>query len=204
MKIILDFMKTCLLGGFIVILPLLLSWLLIDELIGGLTIIATPIAALIPGVIVNFDKNPTLLAIILLIISSLLCGLILQSDFIRNIFKKLEQATIAKFAIYKSVKSLSRGILGGTDEQAYATGLFCQADGTYQLVYLIEIKGELTTILIPQAPTGFSGFVKIVPSNMIKPLSCSIGDVSGMLANWGDGAHNLAEINLPEHKNKVL
>lgn len=90
----------------------------------------------------------------------------------RKMCKKLEQATIAKFTLYNSVKFLSRGLFS----QPYTMGLLCNSNNTYQFVYIIETKNAFCTVLIPQALLVL----------VVLPKSSR--------------AYDLAKMELPEHK----
>jgi uncharacterized membrane protein len=66
MRTLVKFFRTCLLGGLVLLLPLLLFYLLFSELMGIVVALATPIADLFPED--TFDKlsNPVIVAILLL------------------------------------------------------------------------------------------------------------------------------------------
>jgi uncharacterized membrane protein len=93
MKSITEFLKTCLLGGLFVLLPLLLFYLLFSGVMGIVVALATPIADLSPGG--TFDKlsRPVVVAMLLLIGASFLFGLALRSDAMRRFGSSIERAT---------------------------------------------------------------------------------------------------------------
>jgi len=78
MSSITKFLKTCLLGGLVVLLPLLLFYLLFSELMEIIVALATPIADLFPED--TFDKisDPLVIAILLLMGTSFIFGLALR------------------------------------------------------------------------------------------------------------------------------
>ena len=92
MKTITGFLKTCLVGGLFVLLPLLLFYLLFSEVMGLVVALATPIADLFPKG--TFDKlsNPVIVAILLLLGSSFLFGLALRSNKMRRFWSFLAGA----------------------------------------------------------------------------------------------------------------
>ena len=74
-----EFLKTTTLGGLFILLPLLLLFLLLSEVMDLLVGIATPIADLFPQGTFDEAKFPVILALLLLIGTSFLIGLWLHS-----------------------------------------------------------------------------------------------------------------------------
>jgi uncharacterized membrane protein len=191
-----EFFKTCLIGGLFVLLPLLLFYLLFSELMGIIVALATPIADLFPEG--TFDKlsNPVIVAILLLIGASFIFGLALRSNRLARIGTQLEQATLMRLPLYDAVKQLSRGLIDAESDNAFKSGLLESDDGTSELVYIIEehSDGKLT-ILVPWAPAGFAGSVKVVSAGRVTRLNVTVGDASKVVAHWGVGMSSILRSN---------
>lgn len=188
MRSVTEFLKTCLLGGLFVLLPLLLFYLLFSELMGLIVALATPIADLFPKGTFDQLSNPVIVAILLLIATSFIFGLALRSEKMRQLGSLLERATIMRLPLYDAVKRLSRGLIDAEQDDAFKSGLLESDDGTTELVYIIEehSDGKLT-IMVPFAPAGFAGSVKIVSAGRVTRLDASVGDASKVIAHWGVG-----------------
>jgi uncharacterized membrane protein len=196
MSSIMKFLKTCLLGGLVVLLPLLLFYLLFSELMEIIVALATPIADLFPED--TFDKisDPLVIAILLLMGTSFIFGLALRSHRLARIGSLLEQTTLMRLPLYKAVKQLSKGLVGAESDNAFNSGLLEADDGTTELVYIIEehSDGKLT-ILVPWAPAGFAGSVKVVSAGRVTRLSASVGDASRVISQWGVGMSDIMRSN---------
>ncbi len=196
MSSITKFLKTCLLGGLVVLLPLLLFYLLFSELMEIIVALATPIADLFPED--TFDKisDPLVIAILLLMGTSFIFGLALRSRRLARIGSLLEQTTFMRLPLYKAVKQLSKGLVGAESDNAFNSGLLEADDGTTELVYIIEehSDGKLT-ILVPWAPAGFAGSVKVVSAGRVTRLSASVGDASRVISQWGVGMSDIMRSN---------
>lgn len=188
MRSVTEFLKTCLLGGLFVLLPLLIFYLLFSELMGLIVALATPIADLFPKGTFDQLSNPVIVAILLLIATSFIFGLALRSEKMRQLGSLLERATIMRLPLYDAVKRLSRGLIDAEQDDAFKSGLLESDDGTTELVYIIEehSDGKLT-IMVPFAPAGFAGSVKIVSAGRVTRLDASVGDASKVIAHWGVG-----------------
>ena len=188
MKTTMEFLKTCFLGGLFVLLPLLLFYLLFSELMDIIVALATPIADLFPED--TFDKlsDPLFIAIPLLLIASFIFGLALRSQTLVRFGLFLEQATLMHVPLYTAVKRLSQGLVGTEGEGAFKSGLLETGDGETELVYIIEehADGKLT-VLVPLAPAGFTGSIKVVNPERLIRLDASVGDASKVVAHWGVG-----------------
>ncbi|MBW1819980.1 MAG: hypothetical protein JRJ60_22805, partial [Deltaproteobacteria bacterium] len=127
MKNIVEFLKTSTVGGVLVLLPLLLLYMLLAELLELVVALATPIADLFPQG--TFDKinAPVLLALI--------------------------RSMLGRLPLYNAVKSLSRGLVGANEEGVFRPAVLNSPDGSREIVYVIEDHGDgQVTILIPWAP----------------------------------------------------
>jgi len=192
MKNVLEFLKTSIVGGLFVLLPLLLLYMLLAELLQLVVSLATPIADLFPKG--TFDKlnAPVLLALILIVGASFLFGLALRSINLRRLGLWIERAMLGRLPLYNAVKSLSRGLVGAKEEGVFRPAVLHSPDGSREIVYVIEDHGNgQVTLLIPWAPASFTGTVKIMGSDRIEMLDASLGDTSRALSQWGVGVRDL-------------
>jgi uncharacterized membrane protein len=192
MKAIFEFIKTCLLGGMFVLLPLLIFYLLSSELIDVIVALATPIADLFPDETFAKLSDPMFVAILLLLVTSFVFGLALRSRTLTRAGNWIERTTLMRLPLYNAVKRLSQGLTGAGTGRAFKSGLLHGKDGTSELVYIIEehADGKLT-LLLPLAPAGFTGAVKIVPGEQVTRLNANVGEASEVIAHWGVGMSDL-------------
>jgi len=188
MKFLTDFLKTTLVGGLVIVFPLLVFYLLFGELLDAIIALATPIADLFPEDTFAFIVIPDILAILLILISSFVLGLVVRLRWLARLGSWLESVTLAHLPFYRAVKQLSRGLIGISENDAFRGGMLHNADGSDQLIYLIEeLKDKRVVILVPFAPASFTGSVLIVDPDRVTPLDISAGEVSKVIAHWGVG-----------------
>lgn len=187
MKKLLEFLKTSAQGGLFVLLPLLLLWLLLGEILGLIVTLATPIADLFPQDMFEDLSMPNLVALILLTAVSFLLGLVLRSEYFEQLWNRFDQNVIGRLPLYNALKRLTKGFYS-TEEGCFIAALYHTDENTSELVYLIEkIDDQRSVILVPWAPTSFAGSVKIVKSEQLELLSDNIGNASRVLSHWGVG-----------------
>lgn len=188
MKQVTELLKTILLGGLFVLLPLILFYLLLSEMLELVVVVATPIADLFPEGTFDQFKDPVIIAVILILGAAFLFGLALRSKALRRFGLRIEKTFLGRLPLYNAVKNLSQGLLGAKEEGVFRPAVLHSADGERQIVYMIEDHGNGSmTVLIPWSPTSFAGSVKIVNQDRIEFLDASLDEVSRALSYWGIG-----------------
>ena len=79
-----EFFKTTLLGGLFVLLPLILLYLLLAEMLQLVVVLATPLADLFPAGTFDRINAPVLIAVLLIVGASFIFGLALRSMSLRR------------------------------------------------------------------------------------------------------------------------
>lgn len=193
MKRFAEFLKTTALGGLLVVVPLSIFYLLFNELLDAVIALAMPIADLFPEEIFNRVETPALVAALLILAASFVFGLALRSEHLTRLGHWIESTVLEKVPLYGPVKRISRGMAGAKEDKTFKVALLKSGDGSVELVYLIEDPVDgFATVLVPMAPTGFNGPVKLVPETLLTPIDASLGDASQVLAHWGVGMKRLA------------
>ena len=192
MKNIFAFIQTSLVGGLFVLLPLVLFYLLLADLLELVVALATPIADLFPEGTFERVNMPVLMSLVLIVGASFVFGLALRSATLRRSGRWIEDPLIGRLPLYNAVKRLARGLVGAQEETAFRSAVLHSSDGEREIVYVIEDHedGQMT-VLVPWAPASFAGSVKIVGSDRIAMLDVSVGDASRVLGHWGVGARDL-------------
>jgi uncharacterized membrane protein len=181
-------------GGIFVLLPIVLLYLLLSEMLELVVAIATPIADLFPEG--TFDKiaYPTVIAVILIVGVSFLLGLFMRISWGRRIFDWLENRILVPIPGYSAVKSLKHSFGKSSAGQSFKPALLVDSNGQREIIYLIEKHaGGTATVLLPWAPTPLAGSVKIVPMDQVEILDSSLSDLAGVLSQWGVGMDKLLE-----------
>ena len=94
MKQIADFLKTTVIGGLFVLLPVLLLYMLLAEALQLVVALATPIADLFPKGVFDQAKAPVLIALILIVSVSFLLGLALRSAALSRLGDWIEHTVL--------------------------------------------------------------------------------------------------------------
>jgi len=193
MKTIGEFLKTTALGGFFILLPILLFALLLEEILQLVVGLATPLADLVFSKrVLDAIGTPLLLAVLVLIVASFALGLMARSARVRRYGRWLESRTAARVPLYRVLKGLGARLAEMEQGSLFRPAMLVSADGVREFAYLIEEHADgHATIMLPMAPSPLSGRVKIVHREQIQPIDASLGDLTRVLSHWGVGAEEL-------------
>ena len=187
-----EFFKTTLLGGLFVLLPLILIYLLLAEMLQLVVVLATPIADLFPAGTFDRINAPILIALLLIVGASFIFGMALRSMSLRRFGLWVERTVLGRLPLYAAVKNLSRGLIGAKEDAAFRPAVLNSSDDEQEIIYVIEEHPDgRATVLVPWAPASFAGSVKIISRERIEMLDASLGDTSRVLRHWGMGAREL-------------
>ena len=158
MERLIDFLKTTALGGFLVLLPILLLYLMLGEAFELVVALATPITDLFPPG--TFDKVsfPVLLALLLILGVSFALGPAARSELGGRLGRRAERRTLDRVPLYRTVKGFAAGFADIGGGEGFKPALLVSADGQRQIAYLIEEHGDgQVTVMLPRAPTHCPG-----------------------------------------------
>lgn len=192
MKRLMEFLKTTLIGGFFILLPLLLLELMIVEIFQLVVALSAPLADLVPTALVEAINAPVAVALALIVLASLMLGLAARSEAGRRLGRWVERNTLGRLALYSVLKGLAARLVEIGEGSTFKPAMLVSADGQREFAYLIEEHDDgYVTIMLPWAPTPLSGSVKIVRRGQIELLDATLGDVTRVLSHWGVGAKSL-------------
>jgi uncharacterized membrane protein len=182
-----NFLKTTLLGGLFVLLPLMLLWIGLKEIGGLLEAMATPIADLIPGKHFENLTAPGVIAILLITITSFILGLAARSAWLSSIGHNIEKSMLNKVPMYRMLKVISSALID-SDSGDVKPALITDNSGGGDPCYVIERHNDgRATVLLPWSPASFAGSIKVVQQSNLEFLSCSLDEFSRSLSQIGVG-----------------
>jgi len=196
MKKLLEFFSATAFGGLAILLPLLLLYVVFDEVLALIVALATPIADLIlPRSVSEAIDTPVVFAVLLLLGVSILIGLIARTRMGRRAGQLIERNTLERLPVYAALKRIGEGVVGSKSGAGFEPVLVNYEDGSTVIAYLVEIlDDDRVVVLEPWAPTPFAGSVKIVPGNRVRRIEAGLGVVTGVLSRWGVGTRAMLAI----------
>ncbi len=193
-----NFLKSAIVNGLVILIPLVLLFLAVKEIISMMVGIATPIADLFPKGTFDHVKETEIIAVLLIIGAALTLGLLSKLKAGRALGRGIEKYSLNKVPMYRMLKSLVGAFLNLESEDSFKPALFENSSGEMEPCYVIEDRGRpRVVVLVPWAPTAFAGSVKLVPRESIHYLPVTLDEFSLSLTHLGIGLSELLPAETP-------
>ncbi len=191
------FLKSALVNGLAMLLPVVLVFLAIKEIFELLVNIATPIADLFPLGTFDHVKETEIIAVLLIAGLAIFLGILSKLKAGQVLGHSIEKHTLFKIPMYRMLKSLVGAFLNLESEESFKPALLENDSGDMEPAYIIEDRGRpRVVVLIPWAPTAFAGSVKLVNRERVHHLDVTLDEFSLSLTHLGTGMSEL----LPEEE----
>ncbi|MFO1128653.1 MAG: hypothetical protein U1E66_09530 [Rhodospirillales bacterium] len=187
MRTLVEFIKTTLIGGLLVVLPLYLSLLLLAKTVGGLLALIKPVASHLPVTI----ELRQFVAILLLAVICFVIGLIVRTAPGRRAKGAFERSVMTKIPGYTFVRDLIGRITGRADDPALAPALVELEEALVPALIVEQLDNGWYTVLVPSVPTPMAGALYILPGERVHPVDVSFTKAIGVFSKWGAGAGEL-------------
>ena len=193
-------LKSALFRGLLILLPILFLIIIIDEFIGLMIGLATPIAdLLLPPEVIDSIPETELLALLLIVLGAMTAGLLAMIPPINTLGNYFETRVLDKIPVYKPLRTLLHALLGSEDTEAFKPALLASGDGAVDPVYIVEDHGKShVVVLLPWSPASFAGSLKFVPRTKVYPLELSFDEFSLAIGHFGVGLLDKVP-DVPEH-----
>lgn len=188
MSKLLQFLKSALVTGLLVVLPAWLAVLLIVGLLTKLGVIVKPISGHLPEGV----NHPHLVAFASFLLVCLLAGLLVRTPVGRFLGRLLNEHVLSQVPGYVPLRTIANQFADLDKREGFKPSLIEVEDGSLAPGFLIERhQNGRCTVFIPSAPTPMAGAILIMPEERIHPIDVPIGSVLACVSKWGTGAGEL-------------
>jgi uncharacterized membrane protein len=184
MRPIAEFMKTTLIGGIIIVLPVYIAVLLILKALQGLLAAVKPITAAIPGS-VEFEE---ILAILVLAAICFIAGLIVRTRAGLRAKNAIERRVLQRLPGYTLLRGLAGRVTGQADEPSFAPALAEIEEALVPALIVEKLEDGSYTVLVPSVPTPMAGAIYILPPERVHPVDVPFTVALKVFSKWGTGA----------------
>ena len=192
MKQLADFLRTSVVGGFFVVLPIVLLWLLVGQLYDLTLLMAQPIVDLLPAEAVGGANLESLLAIAILVAVCFLTGVLMRTRSGLRVGSWIERTVLERVPGYGFMREISRLFSGDRATERFQPALV-ELSPTRRIVGFIaqRHRNGQCTVLLPIAPSPNLGTLQVVAAEAVHPLEATAAEVAGYYFNWGVGSVDL-------------
>lgn len=194
MKGIIQFVKTTLFGGFFVVLPMVLLYIVMGELFDTAIALGTPIADVLPVDAFGDADTAKVIALLLLLILCFLTGMALRTRAGNRILEWLECKVLEPIPGYTVLRDLSKRIAGDENRDFFRPAILTDYCGMRTPVFIVEehATGDYS-VLIPIAPTPAMGTIQIAPKELVQKVDLPVSEALECFWHWGVGTEKLTK-----------
>lgn len=188
MKNLLEFVKTILLGGLVVILPVTVIFVLLGRVVATVRAALEPLASYLPSKVFF----PGLVATLVVVGACFFAGLVVRTRIGHKIVHSVEHRVLARVPGYALLRTLSRRIVGGEEEGIRFRAALVEIEEALVPAFLVEEHGDGSyTVFVPVVPTPMAGAIYILPRERVHPLDVPFPKVVSCVTSWGVGSGEL-------------
>ncbi len=186
MKPLSDFVKTTLVGGFLVLFPIVVIAALLTHAVEVARGALHPIIARLPESL-DLPGLPTL-AVLSFCFAT---GLLVRTRLGRGASDFLERNLLERIPGYRLVRSLSQQAVGQAQGSQFAAALVEIEHGLVPAFIVEEHPDGRYTVFVPVSPTPAAGQIYILPAERVHPVAVSFAKAVGCVTRWGVGSGEL-------------
>ncbi len=174
------------------LLPLLIFGLLIEEAIEMMAVVAEPLADDLPIDSVGGLAVANLLAVVLVVALCFLLGLIARSRTVTRLTQRLETSVLNRVPGYVLLKGLTSRF---TPEATagLAPVIVSTGDSSRIGLEVDRLADGRRVVYLPGAPNPWSGIVQIMMPDRVEPLDVPVSSVFDHAERMGHGASRLLD-----------
>jgi uncharacterized membrane protein len=187
MKSIRRYLLGGLVAGFIIIVPLYLSILLLLKAISSVRGLVKPVALLLPDWLPGED----LMAFLLVLILCLVVGMIVRTTAGRAVRERIERSLFERIPGYALLRSLTQRLVGEDRESVWKPALVEIEEALVPAFIIEEFDDGRYTVFVPSVPTPLAGAVYILERRRVHPIDVPFTQAIKVISRWGQGSKEL-------------
>jgi uncharacterized membrane protein len=193
MKRMIEFTKTTLLGGALVIAPVAAIVLLLAKVAQILRHALDPVASKLPAS-VHF---PYVIEVVSIIVVCFIAGLLIRTGPGRWIGGLIERRVFERIPGYALFKALTGRSLAGSTDQGAVPALVDMEDGLVPALIMERHADGYVTVFVPSPPVPTVGQVYVFDSSKVHAVDVTLPKFVSCITKWGLGSQ---ELRLAMHK----
>lgn len=189
MKSLAEFVKTTLVGGMLVILPIYLSILLVAKALAGLLALLSPVAAQLP----EWLPFRQFAATGIVIAGCFFVGLAVRTGWGARAKRSADRILLEKIPGYTLLRGFSGRFAGQEEGEAFAVALVEIEEGLVPAFVIEQHNDGRYTVMVPSVPTPMAGAVYILPPERVHLVNVPLSKALNVISRWGAGSRELLQ-----------
>ncbi len=190
MKSIRRYLVGALVTGFIIIVPVYLSILLLLKAMSSVRGLVKPLALLVPDWLPGED----LIALLLVLILCIVVGMIERTRAGRAVREKIERSLFERIPGYALLRSLTQRLVGEDRESVWKPALVEIEEALVPAFIIEELDDGRYAVFVPSVPTPLAGAVYILERGRVHPIDVPFTQAIKVISRWGQGSKELVAV----------
>jgi len=188
-----SFIKTTILGGSLVILPIVVLLIVFNWLYQFIADKIRPLSYILSETARIQEFLASILAIVLIIVCFFLVGLIIKTRLGRFTFEYIEQKFFTKLPFYKIIKDTTLQLLGSERmlfKQVALVNIWGE-DARMTALITDEHDDGSYTVFVPSSPAPTAGFIFHLPGERVQKVDYPVDKTMKTIFSLGAGSKEL-------------
>ena len=190
------FIKTTLLGGALVVLPLVILISVFGWLYEFISDKVKPLTYLLSETVQRQEILASAIALIIILLTFFIVGLIVKTRFGQFSFEYLESKFLFRIPLYKIIKDTTLQLLGSNKNLFKGVALVkLFGSETRMTAFITEEHADGSfTVFVPSGPAPTAGFIYHVPKENVEKINYPTDKAMKTIFSLGAGSKELLEI----------
>ena len=187
MKQGLSFVAKSLLAGFLIVVPIYLSVLLLLKAMKSVVRLVRPVALLLPESV----PAEMLLSLLLVLVICFLIGVGIRTRKGGMVREWLEKSLFERIPGYALIRSLTQQLAGSSHERIWKPAFVEIEEALVPAFIIEEFEDGRYTVFVPSIPTPLAGAVYVLDRKRVHLLDVPFTDALRAISKWGSGSKDL-------------
>ena len=194
MKNLISFIKTTIIGGLIVLVPLAIIAFVVGDAFSSLITATKPLTEGLPFGTFTNALIAIILVLAIIIAVSFTAGFLLSTLWGRSTKNWLEKNLFERIPMYTTLRGLTQKFAGieSSDFPVVEADLY-NSDARVLGVLVDTLPDQRRVVYVPSSPVVTVGQLHILPGNRVAETALSISDTIGCVSQMGIDARKLYE-----------
>ena len=187
MKRFAEFLKTTVLGGALIVLPIWLTVLLLLKAVMQLQIFVKPVTSALPPDV----AHPRILALLVLLAVCFAVGAAVRTAIGGQARRAVERNVFERMPGYTTLRSMAQQLGHIEGEHGFQPALV-EIEEALAPAFIIEQHPDgQYTVFVPSAPTPMAGTIFIIAGARVHPVDVPFTTAFQIVTKWGAGSAQL-------------
>jgi uncharacterized membrane protein len=186
MKAVLDFIRTTVIGGLLVIVPVVITFEVLARLVHILIAALRPLTDWLPP----WMPFANVVAVAIIVAICFVAGVIAKTQIGTRIAGRLEQY-LERVPGYVLFRTIVRRVGGAEESEQFAVALVEIEDGLCPAFLVEEHDDGQWTVFVPAVPTPTMGSIYIFPKEKVHRVDVPFTVAVRCVTHWGSGSREL-------------